>query len=214
MYKRQGEYYIFGSNQGVAKSSDLINWSSVRTSLYGSDIASNLDLSFAGYKDGSTNAGNGTAIWAPCVIYNKDFVNKDGTKGAYMIYYPASSNYKRGVIGFATSQSITGPYTFGANVVYSGFTTCGGPDEPGVTVDTIYTNTHPVSYTHLDVYKRQIFASVAQLVEQGTENPRVDGSIPSGGTIYANVAHLVERHLAKVEVASSSLVVRSNFLAS
>ena len=26
------------------------------------------------------------------------------------------------------------------------------------------------------------FASVAQLVEQGTENPRVDGSIPSGGT--------------------------------
>ena len=27
---------------------------------------------------------------------------------------------------------------------------------------------------------------------------------------YANVAHLVERHLAKVEVASSSLVVRSS----
>ena len=26
-------------------------------------------------------------------------------------------------------------------------------------------------------------ASVAQSVEQGTENPRVDGSIPSGGTI-------------------------------
>ena len=52
-------------------------------------------------------------------------------------------------------------------------------------------------------------ASVAQSVEQGTENPRVDGSIPSGGTIYADVAHLVERHLAKVEVASSSLVIRS-----
>ena len=26
------------------------------------------------------------------------------------------------------------------------------------------------------------FASVAQLVEQGTENPRVSGSIPLGGT--------------------------------
>ena len=26
------------------------------------------------------------------------------------------------------------------------------------------------------------FASVAQLVEQGTENPRVVGSIPTGGT--------------------------------
>ena len=30
---------------------------------------------------------------------------------------------------------------------------------------------------------RQKFASVAQLVEQGTENPRVGGSIPPGGTI-------------------------------
>ena len=54
------------------------------------------------------------------------------------------------------------------------------------------------------------YASVAQSVEQGTENPRVDGSIPSGGTKYAGLAHLVERHLAKVEVASSSLVTRSN----
>ena len=53
------------------------------------------------------------------------------------------------------------------------------------------------------------FASVAQLVEQWTENPRVAGSIPAGGTKYADVAHLVERHLAKVEVASSSLVIRS-----
>ena len=62
-------------------------------------------------------------------------------------------------------------------------------------------------------------ASVAQLVEQRTENPRVVGSIPTGGTNKkswnsasrqsASVAHLVERHLAKVEVASSSLVTCS-----
>ena len=52
-------------------------------------------------------------------------------------------------------------------------------------------------------------ASVAQLVEQRTENPCVVGSIPTGGTTNADVAHLVERHLAKVEVASSSLVIRS-----
>ena len=52
-------------------------------------------------------------------------------------------------------------------------------------------------------------ASVAQSVEQWTENPCVVGSIPTGGTIYADLAHLVERHLAKVEVASSSLVIRS-----
>ena len=70
---------------------------------------------------------------------------------------------------------------------------------------------------HLPLYKIEISgiiiivrcASVAQSVEQGTENPRVIGSIPIGGTLYAAVAHLVERHLAKVEVAGSSPVIRS-----
>ena len=53
-------------------------------------------------------------------------------------------------------------------------------------------------------------ASVAQLVEQGTENPRVVGSIPTGGTIEnADLAHLVERRLAKAKVAGSSPVIRS-----
>ena len=54
----------------------------------------------------------------------------------------------------------------------------------------------------------RLYASVAQLVEQRTENPRVVGSIPTGGT-NADLAHLVERHLAKVEVAGSSPVIRS-----
>ena len=56
-------------------------------------------------------------------------------------------------------------------------------------------------------------ASVAQLVEQGTENPRVVGSIPTGGTKNkppADLAHLVERDLAKVEVAGSRPVIRSS----
>ena len=46
------------------------------------------------------------------------------------------------------------------------------------------------------------------MVEQGTENPRVVGSIPTGGILHADLAHLVERHLAKVEVAGSSPVIR------
>ena len=56
------------------------------------------------------------------------------------------------------------------------------------------------------------------MVEQGTENPRVVGSIPTGGTIFniitsighhADLAHLVERRLAKAKVAGSSPVIRS-----
>ena len=62
---------------------------------------------------------------------------------------------------------------------------------------------------HLEKTALAVYASVAQLVEQGTENPRVVGSIPTGGTIYADLAHLVERDLAKVEVAGSSPVIRS-----
>ena len=56
---------------------------------------------------------------------------------------------------------------------------------------------------------RQYYASVAQLVEHVTENHSVVGSIPTGGTNIADLAHLVERDLAKVEVAGSSPVIRS-----
>ena len=51
-------------------------------------------------------------------------------------------------------------------------------------------------------------AFVAQSVEQGTENPCVTGSIPVEGTICGS-GSVVERHLAKVNVASSNLVFRS-----
>ncbi len=65
---------------------------------------------------------------------------------------------------------------------------------------------------HFSKIKPPKSASVAQLVEQRTENPRVVGSIPTGGTTFADLAHLVERHLAKVEVAGSSPVIRSKVL--
>jgi hypothetical protein len=38
----------------------------------------------------------------------------------------------------------------------------------------------------------------------------MDESLSVAKSKYANVAHLVERHLAKVEVAGSSPVVRSS----
>ena len=54
----------------------------------------------------------------------------------------------------------------------------------------------------------QIDAQIAQSVEQGTENPRVAGSIPALGISHARVAQLVEHDLAKVGVAGSSPVSR------
>ena len=40
----------------------------------------------------------------------------------------------------------------------------------------------PVPGRHFFIYEQFIFGSIAQLVEQGTENPRVSGSIPLRAT--------------------------------
>ena len=48
------------------------------------------------------------------------------------------------------------------------------------------------------------YASVAQSVEQGTENPRVGGSIPPRGTtLYAGVAQLAEQLICNQQVDGS-----------
>ena len=96
-----------------------------------------------------------------------------------------------------------------------------------VTLEVDGSSPFGVAKQNVESFGSPQYASVAQSVEQWTENPRVVGSIPTGGTISfmptivvriwfpigspdAGVAHPVERHLAKVEVASSSLVTRSN----
>ena len=53
-----------------------------------------------------------------------------------------------------------------------------------------------------------IYGQIAQLVEQGTENPRVGGSIPSLAT-NAGIAQLIERRVANAKVAGLSPVSRS-----
>ena len=57
-------------------------------------------------------------------------------------------------------------------------------------------------------FRVAMYAWVAQLVEQQTENLRVGGSTPPLGTICGS-SSVVECHLAKVDVASPNLVYRS-----
>ena len=54
------------------------------------------------------------------------------------------------------------------------------------------------------------YAAIAQSVEQGTENPRVGGSIPPLGMVNILCASgsVVERRLAKAKVAGSIPVSR------
>lgn len=124
----KGTYYVFGSHIDAAKSNDLMDWTHFTNGyttpgniLFG-DLSANLAESFKWAGENDSDSKGGFSIWAPDVFYNEDYKNADGTTGAYMMYYSASSTYIRSAIGFATSQNIEGPYTYGNTVIYSGFT--------------------------------------------------------------------------------------------
>ena len=68
----------------------------------------------------------------------------------------------------------------------------------------IFDNNFDLSYTI-----KVMFAQIAQSVEQGTENPRVGGSIPPLGTRKCGSGSVVEYRLAKARVAGSNPVFRS-----
>jgi len=121
-------YYIFGSHIEAAKSVDLMNWetftngyTTLNNVLY-DDLIKNLAPSFlwAGHND--SDCRGGFAVWAPEIFWNAHYVNHDGSKGAFMIYYSVSSTYIRSAIGFAVSKVIEGPYSYVDTIVYSGFT--------------------------------------------------------------------------------------------
>ena len=59
-------------------------------------------------------------------------------------------------------------------------------------------------------YNSHHLGPVVQLVRTLACHARGRGFDSHPGRHCADLAHLVERHLAKVEVASSSLVIRSN----
>ncbi|GAB2557553.1 LamG-like jellyroll fold domain-containing protein [Gracilibacillus alcaliphilus] len=123
-------YYLFGTHISAAKSSDLINWTSLVESeyqtpennpIYG-DLSSNLAESFKWAGEDDADSTGGYAVWAPEIIWNGDYLWEDGTTGAYMIYYSVSSTYIRSAIGIAVSRDIEGPYAYVDTVMYSGFT--------------------------------------------------------------------------------------------
>lgn len=156
-------YYVFGSHIAAAKSTDLTHWTSFANgyttpgnTLYG-DLSENLAGSFAWAGENDSDSKGGFSVWAPDVFWNEDYINEDGSKGAYIIYYSASSTYIRSAIGMAVSQDIEGPYQYADTIVYSGFTRDSAFDRDSQ-VDKKWTNTH-----------------IQHLVEQGTlAGPRAE----------------------------------------
>jgi arabinan endo-1,5-alpha-L-arabinosidase len=140
-------YYVFGSHIDAAKSTDLIHWTRFTNgyttpgnTLFG-DLSENLAGSFAWAGENDSDSKGGYSVWAPDVFWNEDYKNEDGTTGAYMMYYSASSTYIRSAIGFAVSKTIEGPYKYGDTIVYSGFTRDDAYDNNSV-INKKWTNTN------------------------------------------------------------------------
>lgn len=126
--KNGDTYYVFGSHIDAARTKDLQNWTRftngyARTNnVEFGDLSRNLKKAFDWAGEDLEDCEGGFSVWAPDVIWNPDFRNADGTKGAYVMYFCTTSTYIRSVICFATSKNIEGPYTFGDTLIYSGFT--------------------------------------------------------------------------------------------
>ena len=126
--EQTGMYYIFGSHIEAAKSQNLQSWTSFangyatqNNKIFG-NLSDNLKKAFAWAGEDLGDCVGGFAVWAPDVVWNPDFVNPDGSKGAYLMYFCTSSDYRTSVIAYASSKNIEGPYTFVNTLIYSGFT--------------------------------------------------------------------------------------------
>lgn len=142
-----GTYYVFGTHITTAKSTDLANWTQcsngyakVNNTHFG-NLSQNLAESFKWAGENDSDCSGGFAVWAPDVYWNEHYVNEDGTKGAYMMYYSVSSTYCRSAIGYAVSQDIDGVYEYAGTIIYSGFTKQSAKDNKSIK-DKIWTNTN------------------------------------------------------------------------
>ena len=142
-------YYVFGSHIDAAKSTDLQNWRTFTNGYATTNnvefgaLSQNLSKAFAWAGEDLGDCTGGFAVWAPDVIWNPDYVNANGTKGAYVMYFCTSSDYRTSVIAYAVSQNIEGPYTFVDTLIYSGFSeTSVKWGNERKTVDRRYTNTN------------------------------------------------------------------------
>ncbi|GLX66789.1 LamG-like jellyroll fold domain-containing protein [Paenibacillus glycanilyticus] len=174
---RDGDtYYVFGSHIEAAKSTDLMNWerftngyATPNNVLYG-NLPQNLATSFKWAGENDSDSKGGFSVWAPDVFWNASYRNSDGTKGAYMLFYCTSSTYIRSAIGFAVSQNIEGPYTYGDTLLYSGFTANEAYDANSV-INKKWTNTN-----------------IPQLIKEGKLSEESDKWFNADGT-FANLQY-------------------------
>ena len=121
-------YYIFGSHRAVAKTTDLMSWSTVNpvvsTTAFSSPAVTKVKKGGVEYdfafnaelwsKRGSTSYDISGNLWAPDVIYNKAMKK-------WCMYMSVNGDKWYSSIVLLTADNIEGPYTYQAPVVISGF---------------------------------------------------------------------------------------------
>ncbi len=121
-------YYIFGSHRAVAKTTDLMSWSTVNpvvsTTAFSSPTVKKVKKGGVEYdfafnaeswsKRGSTSYDISGNLWAPDVIYNKAMKK-------WCMYMSVNGDKWYSSIVLLTADNIEGPYTYQAPVVISGF---------------------------------------------------------------------------------------------
>ena len=137
-------YYVFGSHMGVAKTTDLKNWTGVTSEsttstlfantsgqvvAYSSAFSTNQVTSVVNYAGQIVNWGNFDAaawntaldnftvsgnMWAPDIIYNTSMKK-------WCMYLSLNGNKWNSSIVLLTSDAIEGPYVYQGPVIFSGF---------------------------------------------------------------------------------------------
>jgi len=134
-------YFIFGTLCACAYSTDLENWTMFSNNL-NSDFREIFARESAWGAAGHYSYDISTRIWAPDVMWNPEYVNEDGSKGAWMMYVSIHGVLYNSSIALLTAGDIAGDWTYRGTVLFTGFT------EKGTNHD--YTQTDYLEYVRLD----------------------------------------------------------------
>ena len=116
-------YYLFGSHCAWAWSDDLENWTPFTNNITENTGGSAYEIfkdEIEWCKKANSNYDITGNLWAPDVIWDDEYVNADGSKGAWLMYMSINGPDWNSTISLLTSDSLDGDWTYVGPVIQSG----------------------------------------------------------------------------------------------